>query len=139
MMAFMLVMPYAEASEQTILQRVVPFHRQGRVFGFAQSVEQAASPLTAFLIAPITQLLVIPFMTDGWGARVIGPWFGTGADRGIALVFVVAGLIGLLVTGLALLSRPYRRLSAAYAELVRSAGRGGRQRRVGRLRPCSGQ
>ena len=53
-------------------------------------------------------------MTDGWGARVIGPWFGTGADRGIALVFVVAGLIGLLVTGLALLSRPYRRLSAAY-------------------------
>ena len=111
MMAFMLVMPYAEAAEQTILQRVVPFHRQGRVFGFAQSVEQAASPLTAFLIAPITQLLVIPFMTDGWGAQVIGPWFGTGADRGIALVFVVTGLLGLLVTGLALVSRPYRRLS----------------------------
>ena len=55
-------------------------------------------------------------MTDGWGARVIGPWFGTGADRGIALVFVVAGIIGLLVTGLALLSRPYRRLSAAYPD-----------------------
>jgi DHA3 family multidrug efflux protein-like MFS transporter len=116
MMAFMFVMPYAEASEQTILQRVVPFHRQGRVFGFAQSIEQAASPLTAFLIAPITQLLVIPFMTDGWGARVLGPWFGTGADRGIALVFVVAGIVGLLVTGLALLSRPYRRLSAAYTQ-----------------------
>ena len=47
---------------------------------------------------------------------MIGPWFGTGADRGIALVFVVAGIIGLLVTGLALLSRPYRRLSAVYAE-----------------------
>ena len=115
MMAFMLVMPYAEASEQTILQRVVPYHRQGRVFGFAQSVEQAASPLMAFLIAPIAQLLVIPFMTDGAGARWIGPWFGTGADRGIALVFVVAGIIGLLITGLALASRPYRNLSAAYA------------------------
>jgi DHA3 family multidrug efflux protein-like MFS transporter len=115
MMALMLLMPYAEASEQTILQRVVPYHRQGRVFGFAQSVEQAASPLTAFLIAPITELLVIPFMTDGWGARVIGPWFGTGADRGIALVFVVTGILGLLVTGMALLSRPYRNLSAAYA------------------------
>ena len=45
----------------------------------------------------------------------VGPWFGTGPDRGIALVFVVAGIIGLLVTGLALLSRPYRRLSAVYA------------------------
>ncbi len=116
MMAFMLVMPYAEASEQTVLQRVVPFGRQGRVFGFAQSVEQAASPLTAFLIAPITQFLVIPFMTDGWGAQVIGPWFGTGQARGIALVFVVTGLIGLLVTVAAMLSRPYRRLGAAYAD-----------------------
>ena len=38
------------AAEQTVLQRVVPFERQGRVFGFAQSVEQAASPLTAFLV-----------------------------------------------------------------------------------------
>ena len=55
-------------------------------------------------------------MTDGWGAAGDRPWFGTGADRGLALVFVVAGIIGLLVTGLALLSRPYRRLSAAYAE-----------------------
>ena len=115
MMVFMLVMPYAEAAEQTVLQRVVPFERQGRVFGFAQSVEQAASPLTAFLIAPLTQLVVIPTMTDGAGARLIGSWFGTGADRGIALVFVLAGLVGLVVTVAALCSRPYRRLSAAYA------------------------
>ncbi len=115
MMLFMLVMPYAEASEQTILQRVVPYHRQGRVFGFAQSVEQAASPLTAFVIAPLTEFVVIPFMTDGKGADWIGPWFGTGPDRGMALVFVVTGLLGLFVTALAFLSRPYRRLSTAYA------------------------
>jgi DHA3 family multidrug efflux protein-like MFS transporter len=115
MAIYMLLVPYAEAAEQTILQRVVPYERQGRVFGFAQSVELAASPLTAFLIGPITQLWVIPFMTDGTGAAVIGPWFGTGADRGIALVFVVCGVIGLIVTALALASRPYRRLSARYA------------------------
>ena len=52
MAVFMLLMPFAEAAEQTVLQKVVPFERQGRVFGFAQSVEQAASPLTAFLIGP---------------------------------------------------------------------------------------
>lgn len=54
--------PIAEACEQTILQKVVPFERQGRVFGFAQSVEQTASPLTAFFIGPIAELFVIPFM-----------------------------------------------------------------------------
>ncbi len=112
---WMFMAPYAEAAEHTTLQKVVPLERQGRVFGFAQSVEQAASPLTAFLIGPYTQFVVIPFMTDGQGAQTIGGWFGTGPDRGIALVFTVAGLIGVLVTILALNSRPYKRLSAFYA------------------------
>jgi DHA3 family multidrug efflux protein-like MFS transporter len=113
MAIYMLLIPFAEAAEQTVLQQVVPFERQGRVFGFAQSVEQAASPLTAFLIGPITQFAVIPFMTDGWGARTIGPWFGTGPDRGIALVFVIVGLVGLVATVLAMYSRYYRDLSGA--------------------------
>ena len=91
MMVLMLVMPYAEAAEQTVLQRVVPFERQGRVFGFAQSVENAASPLTAFLIGPVAQLLVIPFMTDGAGAQTDRRLVRHRPRRGIALVFVVTG------------------------------------------------
>jgi DHA3 family multidrug efflux protein-like MFS transporter len=114
MYVYMLLMPYAEAAEQTILQKVVPYERQGRVFGFAQSVEQAASPLTAFLISPITQFFFIPLMTDGAGARWIGGWFGTGADRGMALVFMLTGILGLVATVLALRSRPYHRLSRRY-------------------------
>jgi DHA3 family multidrug efflux protein-like MFS transporter len=115
MAIYMLLIPYAEAAEQTILQRVVPYERQGRVFGFAQSVEQAASPLTAFLMGPLTQLVFIPFMTDGAGADLIGAWFGTGSARGIALVFVLTGLLGVLLTIYALNSRYYRDLSARYA------------------------
>ncbi len=113
---WMLLGPYAEAAEHTTLQKVVPFERQGRVFGFAQSVELAASPLTAFLIGPLTQFVVIPFMTDGWGAQTIGGWFGTGPARGMALVFTLAGLIGLIVTILAFNSKYYRQLSEAYAK-----------------------
>jgi DHA3 family multidrug efflux protein-like MFS transporter len=56
MFVYLCVVPYIEASEHTIIQRVVPHERQGRVFGFAQSMEMAASPLTAFLIGPIAQL-----------------------------------------------------------------------------------
>jgi DHA3 family multidrug efflux protein-like MFS transporter len=119
MYAYMLMIPFAEAAEQTVLQGVVPYERQGRVFGFAQSVEQAASPVTAFLIGPLTQFVVIPSMTDGVAADAIGGWFGTGADRGIALVFVLTGLVGLAATLLALASRPYRRLSEA-VEAARS-------------------
>lgn len=112
---WMLLGPYAEAAEHTTLQKVVPLERQGRVFGFAQSVEQAASPLTAFLIGPLTQFVVIPFMTDGAGADAIGFWFGTGPARGIALVFTLAGMVGVVATILAMRSKYYRQLSAAYA------------------------
>ena len=115
MFIWMLLGPYAEAAEHTTLQKVVPAKRQGRVFGFAQSVEQSASPLTAFLIGPLAEFFFIPFMTAGVGAELIGGWFGTGPARGIALVFTLAGLIGLVVTFLAFRSKYYRQLSEAYA------------------------
>lgn len=108
--------PYAEAAEHTTLQKVVPYERQGRVFGFAQSVELAASPLTAFLIGPLTQFVVIPFMTTGAGADLIGDWFGRGPERGMALVFTIAGLAGVAMTVVAFNSKYYRQLSAAYAQ-----------------------
>jgi len=113
---WMFLGPWAEAAEHTTLQKVVPLERQGRVFGFAQSVEQAASPLTAFLIGPLTEFVVIPFMTTGLGAQTIGGWFGTGPARGIALVFTAAGLVGVLATIVAFKSRQYAQLRAAYAK-----------------------
>ena len=61
------------------------------------------------------QLIFVPFMTDGAGAQLIGAWFGTGPDRGIALVFLLTGMIGLSVTVVALRSRPYRQLTEHYA------------------------
>jgi MFS transporter, DHA3 family, multidrug efflux protein len=114
MFLYLSLMPFAEAAEQTVLQRVVPFERQGRVFGFAQSVEQAASPLTAFLISPVAQFVAIPFMTTGGGVELIGGWFGTGPERGLALVFTVTGVVGLIVTLVALRTRWYRQLASRY-------------------------
>src|SRR5690606_5721515 len=92
------------------------YEKQGRVFGFAQSVESAASPITAFLIGPIAQFIFIPFMTTGAGVALIGDWFGVGLGRGIALVFIFAGIIGLCVTLLAFRSRSYKLLAERYVQ-----------------------
>jgi DHA3 family multidrug efflux protein-like MFS transporter len=107
---WLLMIPIIEAAEQTVLQRSIPFERQGRVFGFAQMVENAASPVMAIAIGPIAERVFMPFMTDGRGADWIGDWFGTGPERGIALIFTVAGLVGIAVTLLARSTRSYRRL-----------------------------
>ncbi len=111
--------PFIEATESTVIQTVVPYERQGRVFGFAQSIESAATPITAFLIGPIAQWIFIPFMTTGAGVELIGDWLGGGLGRGIALVFMVAGTIGLTATLLAFRSRSYKILAQRYLESKR--------------------
>ena len=113
---WMFFIPFTEAIEQTIFQKVVPPERLGRVFGFAHSIEQAASPVTAFLIGPIAQWIFIPFMTTGDGVALIGSWFGTGIGRGIALVFMAAGALGLAVTLVAMRSKAYQFLAERYRE-----------------------
>ena len=114
MFIYLSVVPFIEAAEHTIIQKVVPPDRQGRVFGFAQSVEMAASPLTTFFIGPIAQLIFIPYMTTGAGVDLIGGWFGTGADRGIALVFTLTGIIGLIMTLIAMSTKYFKLLSDRY-------------------------
>ncbi len=113
---YMALIPVAEAAEQTVLQKVVPFAKQGRVFGLAQTVEVAAAPISAFLIGPIAQFWLIPFMNTDAGRQGFSWLLGDGQARGIALVFVLSGVLGLALTGLAFGSRSYRLLSERYGE-----------------------
>jgi DHA3 family multidrug efflux protein-like MFS transporter len=114
-LVFMCLMPIAEGAEQTVVQRVVPFERQGRVFGFAASAESAAAPVSSFIIGPLAQFWLIPYMDSRPGRDSLGWLLGAGEARGIALAFVGASAVLLVVVLLAFLSAPYRRLSAAYA------------------------
>lgn len=111
---FMALIPIAEAGEQTIIQRVVPFERQGRVFGFAQSIESASTPISAFMIGPIAEFVLIPFMNTAEGKDMFGWLLGSGEARGIALVFFVASMIMLLVVLYAFTTKAYRNLSKEY-------------------------
>ncbi|QDG62176.1 MFS transporter [Pseudarthrobacter sp. NIBRBAC000502771] len=113
---YLVLVPFVEAAEQTVIQRMVPLERQGRVFGFAMAFESAAAPVTAFLIAPIAQYWIIPYARSADGAALLAPLLGEGTSRGIALVFLVAGLIMILAALLAFLSPVYRRVSASYAQ-----------------------
>ncbi len=113
-LVYMALIPVAEAAEQTLMQRVVPFEKQGRVFGFAQSVEISASPLSAFLVGPLAEFWLIPYMNSDAGRSQLGWLLGDGQARGIALVFVVTGFAGLAMTLVALGSRTYRVLTDTY-------------------------
>ena len=111
---YMMLIPAVEAAEQTVVQRVVPFERQGRVFGAATAIEVSAAPNTAFLIAPIAEFWLIPYMDSDAGRDVWGWLLGDGEARGIALVFLCSGLILVAFACVAFATKAYRTLSAGY-------------------------
>ncbi|WP_323959545.1 MFS transporter [Arthrobacter sp. JZ12] len=113
---YLVLIPFIEAAEQTVIQRVVPLPRQGRVFGLAMAFESAAAPITAFLIAPIAQFWIIPYARSTEGAAQLAPLLGEGTSRGIGLVFLVAGIVIIAAALLAFLTPVYKRVSASYAE-----------------------
>ncbi len=111
---YMVIVPIAEAAEQTIIQRVVPYKKQGRVFGFAQAFESAAAPITAFMVAPIAEFLIIPYMNSAEGKNSLGWLLGEGEARGIALVFLFSGLIMVLAACMAFMTKSYAKLTEHY-------------------------
>ena len=111
---YMALIPAVEAAEQTVIQKVVPYRRQGRVFGFAQMLEASAAPLTAFIIAPIAQYGIIPYLRSPEGEANFRWLLGQGDARGIALVFLAGGLTMVLVALVAMSTKQYRRLSATF-------------------------
>jgi DHA3 family multidrug efflux protein-like MFS transporter len=113
---YMTLIPAVEAAEQTVIQKVVPFETQGRVFGFAAAFESAAAPITAFLIAPIAEFALIPYMESPAGRSAYGWLLGDGIGRGIALVFLTGGVIMIVAAGAAMLTRSYRVISKQYLE-----------------------
>ncbi len=111
---YMVIVPIAEAAEQTIIQRVVPYKKQGRVFGFAQAFESAAAPITAFIVAPIAEFLIIPYINSAEGKNSVGWLLGEGEARGIALVFLFSGLIMVLAACMAFMTKSYVKLAEHY-------------------------
>lgn len=116
MFVYMCLIPAAEAAEQTIIQRVVPFERQGRVFGFATSVETAATPISAIAMGPIAELWLIPWVDSPAGQATWGWLLGTGEARGMALAFILCACLLLVVVLLAFRTKAYALLSRAYAD-----------------------
>ncbi len=119
---YMALIPVIEAAEQTVLQKVVPYAKQGRVFGLAQTVEIAAAPISAFLVGPLAEFWLIPYANSEAGRAQWGWLLGDGQARGIALVFLVTGAAGLALTLYAFSTKSYRLLSKGYTETDPNAG-----------------
>lgn len=98
----MLSVPFILGLYQSIWQRKVAPHLQGRVFALLGMVARLASPLTYLLVGPLTDNVVEPLMAaDGALATSLGAIIGVGKGRGSALLLLLEGA---MLVGVALAS-----------------------------------
>ena len=86
--------PVINSSNQAIWQSKVPPDIQGKVFSVRRVIAQVTGPVGVLLAGPLADRVFEPAMESNTAlAARLGPYFGTGAGSGIALMVALAGLI----------------------------------------------
>ncbi|MGF1481579.1 MAG: MFS transporter [Cyanophyceae cyanobacterium] len=103
--------PIVSAASQVIFQKKSPPELQGRIFACKQMFSASALPLAYGVAGALADRIFEPLMApDGFLASSIGRIIGVGSGRGIALLFIVVGLLTMMTTILAYCYRPLRRV-----------------------------
>jgi DHA3 family macrolide efflux protein-like MFS transporter len=95
------VLPVIGGCGQAIWQSAVPAELQGRVFAVRQAIERAAIPLAYVLAGPLADGVFRPALASGGAAAGLAAILGARDGRGIALMFVLMGLLQIGVAAIA--------------------------------------
>jgi MFS transporter len=123
---YLLVTPMVNGCSQAIWQSKVPPALQGRVFAVRRMVVFSSLPVAYFLAGPLADRVFEPLLVPGGAlAGSVGALIGVGKGRGIALLFVLLGV--LVVAGLALFYtyRPLRNIETEMPDAVPDADESG--------------
>ncbi|HEX6359997.1 MFS transporter [Actinophytocola sp.] len=99
---FLFTLPLMNTACTTLIQTKVDPAFLGRVLGAVRMLVTAATPVAYLLIGPLSDGVFEPLMADGGPlAGSVGAVIGTGDGRGVALIFLVVGVLMLAVAGYA--------------------------------------
>ena len=106
----MMAAPIATVCSQTLWQRKVPLHFHGRAFSLRNTIMKAAQPLAFLSAGVLADHLFNPMMMEGTAvSRMLGPIWGVGEGRGVALMISLFGAISLVMVIVAWLTPTIRR------------------------------
>jgi len=91
-------MPILNGSNQAIWQAKIAPDVQGRVFSVRRLIAQITAPIAMLMAGPLADKVFEPGMMEGGAlAGTFGWLVGTGPGAGMALMVVLAGLLGVIV------------------------------------------
>ncbi len=90
--------PLLNGSNQAIWQAKVAPDVQGRVFAVRRLIAQITVPVAMLIAGPLADRVFTPGMIEGGSLAPTFGWLvGVGPGSGISLMFVIAGLLGIIV------------------------------------------
>ena len=93
----MFFMPLVNGSSQAIWQAKVPPDIQGKVFATRRLIAQISFPVAVILGGRLADAVFEPAMASGGAfAQFFQPLVGSGPGSGMALIFVFAGVVGVI-------------------------------------------
>ncbi len=104
-------LPFLNANLTAIMRLKVPISMQGRVFSARDTLQFCTIPLGLALSGALADRVFEPLMAGTSGIRdVFARLVGGGHGSGLALMFLLTGIIGAVLSALALKDRGYRPL-----------------------------
>lgn len=108
-----LPLPFLSANLTTIMRTKVPMPLQGRVFATRDTIQFCTIPLGLFLGGYLADNVFEPFMAGSSPfSRALSLLVGTGDGAGIALMFLLTGIMGAVSSFLSLKNKAYKTLDA---------------------------
>jgi hypothetical protein len=89
-------LPIVNGSSQAIWQSKTPLNVQGRVFAVRRLIAASTVPIAYLMAGPLADRVFEPLMASAALKRSVGRIIGVGSGRGIALMFIVAGVLTML-------------------------------------------
>lgn len=105
-------MAFLNANLTAIMRTNVPIELHGRVFSARDTIQYSTMPIGLFLGGILADYVFEPFMTTTSSFQEILSFiFGMGKGAGIALIFFIVGIIGIITSFLCLKNPLYRSLN----------------------------
>ncbi len=116
---FFMAEPVIGACSQATWQVKTPPEVQGRVFAVRRMIAWSALPLSYLLAGPLADRVFTPLLVEGGPlAASVGRLIGVGPARGIALFFVITGILVIAATAVGYFYPRLRRLEAELPDVV---------------------
>jgi MFS transporter, DHA3 family, macrolide efflux protein len=119
---YLFTMPPMMAGSQSIWQRKIPADLQGRATSVKRMVLLCVTPFVGLVAGPLADDVFEPAMVPGGVlAGTMGSLLGTGPGRGIAVIFIVLGLMTLINVAVAWMNPRVRHLDVELPDALPDA------------------